>query len=171
MIGTAAGAGTGLVSLVRSVPSPVGSSADFLAGLSGALRWGAAHAGRIITSAAIAAIIGEHAPARDRASRRVYAFTRPGDKASQDFARALGAVWAGGSDERPPEALDAAITFAPVGALVPVALAAVKKGGRVVCGGIHMSDIPSFLRLEDGSLLAQLSLLAASGNDFGGVKA
>ena len=65
-------------------------------------------------------------------------------KPSQDFARALGAVWAGGSDERPPEALDAAITFAPVGALVPVALAAVKKGGRVVCGGIHMSDIPSF---------------------------
>ena len=76
--------------------------------------------------------------------RRVYAFTRPGDKASQDFARALGAVWAGGSDERPPEALDAAIIFAPVGALVPAALAAVKKGGRVVCGGIHMSDIPSF---------------------------
>ena len=76
--------------------------------------------------------------------RRVYAFTRAGDTAAQAFARSLGAVWAGGSDEAPPEPLDAAIIFAPVGALVPAALAAVKKGGRVVCGGIHMSDIPSF---------------------------
>ncbi len=76
--------------------------------------------------------------------RRVYAFTRQGDTAAQEFARALGAVWAGGSEERPPELLDAAIIFAPVGALVPAALKAVKKGGRVVCGGIHMSDIPSF---------------------------
>src|ERR1700719_2386377 len=72
--------------------------------------------------------------------RRVFAFTRAGDIASQDFARSLGAVWAGSSDEMPPEKLDAAIIFAPVGALVPAALAAVKKGGRVVCGGIHMSD-------------------------------
>ncbi len=76
--------------------------------------------------------------------RRVYAFTRPGDTASQNFARSLGAVWAGGSDQTPPEQLDAAIIFAPVGALVPAALRAVKKGARVVCGGIHMSDIPSF---------------------------
>ncbi len=76
--------------------------------------------------------------------RRVYALTRPGDTAAQDFARSLGAAWAGGSDEQPPERLDAAIIFAPVGALVPAALRAVKKGGRVVCGGIHMSDIPSF---------------------------
>lgn len=76
--------------------------------------------------------------------RRVYAFTRPGDTAAQNFARELGAVWAGGSDERPPEPLDAAILFAPVGGLVPAALRAVDKGGRVVCGGIHMSDIPSF---------------------------
>jgi alcohol dehydrogenase, propanol-preferring len=76
--------------------------------------------------------------------RQVYAFTRPGDVAAQDFARSLGAAWAGGSDEQPPEPLDAAIIFAPVGALVPAALKAVKKGGRVVCGGIHMSDIPSF---------------------------
>jgi alcohol dehydrogenase, propanol-preferring len=76
--------------------------------------------------------------------RRVFAFTRKGDTAAQDFARALGAEWAGGSDEQPPEPLDAAIIFAPVGALVPVALKAVRKGGRVVCGGIHMSDIPSF---------------------------
>jgi len=76
--------------------------------------------------------------------RRIYAFTRKGDEAAQGFARALGAVWAGGSDETPPEPLDAALIFAPVGALVPAALKAVKKGGRVVCGGIHMSDIPSF---------------------------
>jgi len=76
--------------------------------------------------------------------RRVFAFTRKGDRAAQDFARSLGAVWAGVSEELPPEPLDAAIIFAPVGALVPMALKAVKKGGRVVCGGIHMSDIPSF---------------------------
>jgi propanol-preferring alcohol dehydrogenase len=76
--------------------------------------------------------------------RRVLAFTRPGDTAAQDFARRLGAAWAGGSDEAAPEALDAALIFAPVGALVPLALRAVRKGGRVVCGGIHMSDIPSF---------------------------
>ena len=76
--------------------------------------------------------------------RAVFAFTRPGDLAAQAFARTQGAVWAGGSDEAPPEPLDAAMIFAPVGALVPTALRAVKKGGRVVCGGIHMSDIPSF---------------------------
>lgn len=76
--------------------------------------------------------------------RSVYAFTRPGDENAQRFAKGLGAVWAGASDERPPEELDAAIIFAPVGALVPAALAAVRKGGTVVCGGIHMSDIPSF---------------------------
>ncbi len=74
----------------------------------------------------------------------VYAFTRPGDAAAQAFARELGAVWAGNSDELPPERLDAAIVFAPVGALVPLALRAVDKGGVVVLGGIHMSDIPSF---------------------------
>jgi propanol-preferring alcohol dehydrogenase len=76
--------------------------------------------------------------------RRIFAFTRPGDIAAQDFARSLGAEWAGGSDQPPPEPLDAALIFAPVGALAPAALAATKKGGTVVCGGIHMSDIPSF---------------------------
>jgi propanol-preferring alcohol dehydrogenase len=76
--------------------------------------------------------------------QEVYAFTRPGDAQAQDFARDLGAVWVGGSDQRPPVSLDAAIIFAPVGALVPAALAAVGKGGVVVAGGIHMSDIPSF---------------------------
>jgi len=74
----------------------------------------------------------------------IYAFTSPGDTQAQDFARGLGAVWAGGSDEAPPERLDAAIIFAPVGPLVPAALRALRKGGIVVCGGIHMSDIPQF---------------------------
>jgi propanol-preferring alcohol dehydrogenase len=76
--------------------------------------------------------------------RRVFGFTRPGDAEGQAFARGLGAEWAGGSDEVPPEELDAAIIFAPVGALVPAALRAVRKAGVVVCAGIHMSDIPSF---------------------------
>jgi propanol-preferring alcohol dehydrogenase len=75
--------------------------------------------------------------------RRVYAFTRPGDADAQAFALSLGCAWAGGSDERPPAELDAAIIFAPVGALVPAALASVRKGGTVVLGGIHMSDIPA----------------------------
>ena len=77
-------------------------------------------------------------------ARRLFAFTKPGDRAGQDFARRLGAEWAGGSDERPPVPLDAALIFAPVGALVPAALEATAKGGTVVCGGIHMSDIPAF---------------------------
>jgi propanol-preferring alcohol dehydrogenase len=76
--------------------------------------------------------------------RQVLAFTRPGDRAAADFARRLGADWAGGSDQPPPEPLDAALIFAPVGPLVPAALRAVRKGGTVVCAGIHMSDIPSF---------------------------
>ncbi len=76
--------------------------------------------------------------------RRLFAFTRPGDQAAQDFARSLGAEWAGDSTAMPPEPLDAALIFAPVGSLVPAALAATKKGGIVVCGGIHMSEIPSF---------------------------
>ena len=76
--------------------------------------------------------------------REIFAFTRPGDARAQDFAKELGAVWAGGSDEMPPEPLDAAIIFAPVGALVPAGLKASRKGGVVVCGGIHMSDIPAF---------------------------
>jgi len=76
--------------------------------------------------------------------REVFAFTRPGDDEAQNFARGLGARWAGGSDEKPPERLDAAIIFAPIGSLVPAALQNVKRGGTVVCGGIHMSDIPSF---------------------------
>lgn len=77
-------------------------------------------------------------------SQEVYAFTQKGDAAGQRFARSLGAVWAGGSDEAPPRLLDAALIFAPVGALVPLALAATRKGGTVVCAGIHMSTIPAF---------------------------
>jgi propanol-preferring alcohol dehydrogenase len=76
--------------------------------------------------------------------RQIFAFTRPGDHVAQEFALRLGSTWAGGSDEVPPKPLDAAIIFAPVGMLVPQALRAVRKGGTVVCGGIHMSDIPSF---------------------------
>jgi propanol-preferring alcohol dehydrogenase len=101
--------------------------------------------------------------------RRVYAFTRPGDAAAQSFARALGAVWAGGSDELPPEPLDAAIIFAPVGALVPLALKAVRKGARVVCGGIHMSDIPRFpyaLLWEERQLFSVANLTRADARDF-----
>ena len=80
--------------------------------------------------------------------REIFAFTRPGDKVGQESARKLGTTWAGGSDEMPPKKLDAAIIFAPVGALVPTALRALAKGGTVVCGGIHMSDIPSFPYVE-----------------------
>jgi propanol-preferring alcohol dehydrogenase len=76
--------------------------------------------------------------------QKVYAFVRPGDAAARRFALTMGAVWAGGSDERPPDELDAAILFAPAGELVPIALRAVRRGGTVVCGGIHMSDIPAF---------------------------
>jgi propanol-preferring alcohol dehydrogenase len=101
--------------------------------------------------------------------RRVYAFTRRGDTAAQVFAKSLGAVWAGGSDEMPPEPLDAAIIFAPVGALLPLALKAVKKGGRVVCGGIHMSDIPSFpyrLLWEERHVVSVANLTRADAREF-----
>jgi alcohol dehydrogenase, propanol-preferring len=101
--------------------------------------------------------------------RRVHAFTRPGDDAAQAFARRLGATSAGGSDVAPPEPLDAAIIFAPVGALVPAALAAVKKGGRVVCGGIHMSDIPRFpyrLLWEERELVSVANLTRADAREF-----
>jgi propanol-preferring alcohol dehydrogenase len=101
--------------------------------------------------------------------RRVFAFTRRGDTRGQAFARALGVHWAGGSDEMPPEPLDAAVIFAPVGALVPLALAAVKKGGRVVCGGIHMSPIPSFpyrLLWEERELVSVANLTRADGRAF-----
>ena len=101
--------------------------------------------------------------------RSVFAFTRPGDHATQDFARSLGAVWAGGSDELPPQLPDAANMFATVGSLVPKALKAVRNGGRVVCAGIHMSDIPSFeysLLWEERQLLSVANLTRQDGLDF-----
>lgn len=101
--------------------------------------------------------------------REVYAFTRPGDEAGQAFARSLGAVWAGGSDQSPPEKLDAALIFAPVGTLVPAALKACDKGGVVVCGGIHMSDIPAFpyrLLWEERRICSVANLTRKDGTAF-----
>ncbi|HEY9600153.1 MAG TPA: zinc-dependent alcohol dehydrogenase family protein [Allocoleopsis sp.] len=101
--------------------------------------------------------------------RHVYAFTRSGDTQSQQFARELGAVWAGGSEDLPPEPLDAAIIFAPVGKLVPTALRAVAKGGVVVCAGIHMSDIPSFpydILWEERQLRSVANLTRQDGEEF-----
>lgn len=101
--------------------------------------------------------------------REVYAFTRPGDAQAREHALSLGACWAGGSDEAPPERLDAAILFAPVGDLVPLALSAVGKGGRVVCGGIHMSDIPRFpyrLLWEERHLLSVANLTRRDAVEF-----
>jgi alcohol dehydrogenase, propanol-preferring len=101
--------------------------------------------------------------------REVFAFTRPGDTDGQEFARKLGAVWAGSSDEEPPEKLDAAIVFAPVGGLVPTALRALKKGGIVVCGGIHMSDIPSFPYYdlwEERGICSVANLTRRDGDEF-----
>ncbi|MGC1388607.1 MAG: zinc-dependent alcohol dehydrogenase family protein [Steroidobacteraceae bacterium] len=101
--------------------------------------------------------------------RSVFAFTRPGDAATQRFASGLGAVWAGASGEMPPEPLDAAIIFAPVGELVPLALRAVRKGGRVVCAGIHMTDIPAFpyrLLWEERELASVANLTRQDGIDF-----
>jgi propanol-preferring alcohol dehydrogenase len=99
----------------------------------------------------------------------VFALTRKGDQAAQDFARSLGAEWAGASEDSPPEPLDAAIIFAPVGALLPAALKAVKKGGRVVCAGIHMSDIPSFpyaLLWREREVVSVANLTRADAREF-----
>ncbi|MBZ6078796.1 zinc-dependent alcohol dehydrogenase family protein [Microvirga puerhi] len=101
--------------------------------------------------------------------RRVFAFTRPSDETAQNFARSLGADWAGGSDQMPPELLAAAIIFAPVGALIPAALRAVRKGGRVVCGGIHMSDIPSFpyrILWEERQIVSVANLTRRDATEF-----
>ncbi|WP_417594273.1 zinc-dependent alcohol dehydrogenase family protein [Parasphingorhabdus sp.] len=101
--------------------------------------------------------------------QEVYAFTKPGDLAGQDFARQLGAVWAGGSDINPPDMLDAAVIFAPVGELVPAALKATARGGTVVCAGIHMSDIPSFpynILWEERVLRSVANLTRQDGEEF-----
>jgi propanol-preferring alcohol dehydrogenase len=101
--------------------------------------------------------------------RNVYAFTRSGDTAAQQLALSLGAAWAGASEDAPPVPLDAAILYAPVGALVPAALRAVRKGGRVVCAGIHMSDIPAFpyrLLWEERQIVSVANLTRADGESF-----
>jgi propanol-preferring alcohol dehydrogenase len=101
--------------------------------------------------------------------RSVYAFTRPGDSAAQRFARSLDAEWVGGSDESPPEELDAAIIFAPVGALVPAALRAIRPGGIVVCGGIHMTDIPEFpydILWREKRIVSVANLTRRDGEEF-----
>ena len=102
-------------------------------------------------------------------ARSVFAFTKPGDVATQSFAKNLGVTWAGGSDELPPEPLDAAIIFATAGELVPLALKAIRKGGRVICAGIHMSDIPSFpysLLWEERQIVSVANLTQKDGIDF-----
>jgi len=101
--------------------------------------------------------------------REIFAFTRKGDDAAQAFAKELGAVWAGSSDDAPPEPLDCAIIYAPIGALVPLALRAVRKGGRVVCAGIHMSDIPSFpydILWQERQLKSVANLTRQDGEEF-----
>jgi propanol-preferring alcohol dehydrogenase len=115
---------------------------------------------------AAAHIIAQVAQHQDR---EVFAFTRPGDTTAQDFARRLGAKWAGGSDEKPPETLDAAIIFAPVGPLVPAALRVLDRGGTVVCGGIHMSDIPAFpydILWQERSICSVANLTRRDGKEF-----
>ncbi|GEJ57038.1 zinc-dependent alcohol dehydrogenase family protein [Anaeromyxobacter diazotrophicus] len=125
-------------------PSDAEAAPLLCAGLIGYRAWRLARGARRLglygfgAAAHLAVQVARHA------GQEVFAFTRPGDEAGQAFARELGAAWAGDSTARPPRPLDAAILFAPVGALVPLALAAVTKGGTVVCAGIHMSDIPSF---------------------------
>jgi propanol-preferring alcohol dehydrogenase len=139
------------------------------AGLIGWRALGIAGAGKRLGLYGFGAAAHILAQVADWQGRSVFAFTRPGDVTTQTFARSLGAIWAGGSDEMPPEPLDAAIIFATVGDLVPTALKAVRKGGRVVCAGIHMSDIPSFpygLLWEERQLVSVANLTRQDGIDF-----
>lgn len=150
--------------------APAGQLAPLLcAGLIGYRAYRAAGAGTNLGLYGFGAAAHLLAQVIRAQGRRVFAFTRPGDLESQAFARGLGAVWAGNSDESPPEPLDAAILFAPVGALVPAALAAVRPGGRVVCAGIHMSDIPRFpyeLLWGERSVSSVANLTRADGEEF-----
>jgi alcohol dehydrogenase, propanol-preferring len=139
------------------------------AGLIGYRAYRAAGAGPVLGIYGFGAAAHLLAQIAAAEGRRVFAFTRPGDEPVQRFARTLGAEWAGGSDQVPPVPLDAAIIFAPVGSLVPAALAAVRKGGRVVCAGIHMSDIPSFpyaLLWGERSIASVANLTRADGRNF-----
>jgi alcohol dehydrogenase, propanol-preferring len=137
-----------------------------LIGYRSLVKTGDAHRIGIYGFGAAAHIITQLAVSQGRS---VYAFTRSGDRAGQDFAKSLGAVWAGASESAPPEKLDAAIIFAPAGHLVPLALKALNKGGIVVCGGIHMSDIPSFpyeLLWQERSICSVANLTRKDGQEF-----
>jgi len=139
------------------------------AGLIGYRAWRAAGDARTVGLYGFGAAAHLVAQLAATEGRKVFAFTRPGDGETQRFAASLGAAWAGGSDEPPPEPLDAAILFAPVGALVPAALAATRKAGRVVCAGIHMSDIPSFpyrLLWQERSIVSVANLTRKDGEEF-----
>ena len=151
---------------------PVATAPLMCAGLIGWRSLGKAGDGRRVGLYGFGAAAHILAQVCDWQGREVYAFTRPGDEPAQKHALSLGARWAGGSDDIPPVALDAAIIFAPVGALVPQALGAVRKGGRVVCGGIHMSDIPQFpyrLLWEERQLVSVANLTRRDARDFLGV--
>jgi alcohol dehydrogenase, propanol-preferring len=169
------GYGTSAITDARyAFPLSEGSSAAALAPLlcAGLIGWRSL---RFTGNAKVLGLYGFGAAAHivvqaaRKQGRHVFAFTRPGDRASQDFALRLGASWAGGSDEKPPEPLDAAIIYAPVGELVPLALASVRKGGSVVCAGIHMSDIPSFpyrSLWQERKILSVANLIRQDGIEF-----
>jgi len=148
---------------------PVATAPLMCAGLIGYRGWRKAGPGERIGLYGFGAAAHILAQLLVQDGKTVYAFTRPGDRAGQAFARRLGASWAGGSDAMPPEPLDVALIFAPVGELVPLALRAVRPGGRVVCGGIHMSDIPAFpyrLLWEERSIASTANLTRRDGRDL-----
>jgi propanol-preferring alcohol dehydrogenase len=154
---------------LNNFPDPVATAPLLCAGLIGWRSLVAAGAAQIIGIYGFGAAAHIIAQVCRWQGRRVFAFTRAGDLAAQSFARTMGAEWVGGSDEKPPEPLDAAIIFAPIGGLIPTALRAIRKGGRVVCGGIHMSDIPSFpyeILWEERQLVSVANLTRQDAVDF-----
>jgi propanol-preferring alcohol dehydrogenase len=157
---------------LNNFPDPVATAPLLCAGLIGWRSLVAAGAAQIIGIYGFGAAAHIIAQVCRWQGRRVFAFTRAGDLAAQSFARTMGAEWVGGSDEKPPEPLDAAIIFAPIGGLIPTALRAIRKGGRVVCGGIHMSDIPSFpyeILWEERQLVSVANLTRRDAVDFLGI--
>ncbi len=155
--------------LLRGEVDPVAQAPLMCAGLIGYRTWRKAGKARRLGLYGFGAAAHILAQLLVAEGCEVYAFTRPGDSAGQDFARRLGVAWAGGSDRKPPVALDAALIFAPVGPLVPAALEVVRPGGSVVCGGIHMSDIPAFpyrLLWEERRLLSVANLTREDGREF-----
>ena len=148
------------------MPRPLPCSAPGLIGYRSLAKTGNAKRLGIYGFGAAAHIVAQVAKFQ---GREIFAFTRRGDSEAQEFAKSLGAVWAGDSETLPPTTLDAAIIFAPVGSLVPLALRAVAKGGTVVCGGIHMSDIPSFpydLLWQERTLCSVANLTRRDGEEF-----